>query len=151
MADSSDVITTLNNLIETCKDRQAGYQTAADGVKNRDLKSLFQSYARQSGSYADELTQEVRRRGGDPEQRGSVAGWFFRGWMNVKAVIAGGSEGSVVAECERGEDSARSNYENALKENLPADIRAVIQRQYAGIREGHDRTRALEVAASGRT
>jgi uncharacterized protein (TIGR02284 family) len=47
MADNDNVISTLNNLIETCKDGQNGFQTAAEGVKRSDLKSLFAEYALQ--------------------------------------------------------------------------------------------------------
>ncbi|HXG11514.1 MAG TPA: PA2169 family four-helix-bundle protein [Gemmataceae bacterium] len=143
-----EVIAVLNNLIETCKDRQYGYQTAAEAVSDSQLKMLFQAYEKQSAQYAAELQNEVRRLGGDPEKEGSLAGWFLRGWMNVKAAVSGGDEGAVIAECERGEDAAKSNYENALKEFLPADVQALIQRQFAGIREGHDRMRALEVTTS---
>ncbi|MDT7780122.1 MAG: hypothetical protein QOC99_2634, partial [Acidobacteriota bacterium] len=31
MASNEEVISTLNNLIETCRDGQNGFQTAADG------------------------------------------------------------------------------------------------------------------------
>jgi uncharacterized protein (TIGR02284 family) len=148
MQDNANVVSTLNNLIETLKDRDQGFQTAADAVKNADLKSLFQSYSRQSRQFSEELAREVRRLGGDPEKRGSVAGWFHRGWMNIKSAVTGGSESAIISEAERGEDSAKRNYESALKENLSTEARAIVQRQYAGIREGHDRVRALEVATS---
>jgi uncharacterized protein (TIGR02284 family) len=147
---NEEVIDILNNLIETCKDRQYGYQSAADGVEHNELKTLFRAYSKQSGEYAAELQNEVRRRGGDPERGGSTAGWFMRGWMNLKAAVTGGDEHALIAECERGEDSAKSNYENALKELLPLDVQTLVQRQFAGIKEGHDRMRALEVSGSAR-
>lgn len=147
-SNTDDVIGILNNLIETCKDRQYGYRTAAGAVSDNQLQMLFGAYEKQSDQYAAELQNEVRRLGGDPEKAGSLAGWFMRGWMNIKSAVSGGDESAVIAECERGEDSAKSNYENALKEFLPADVQALIQRQFAGVREGHDRMRALEVATS---
>jgi len=147
--EQDDVVTTLNQLIEACKDRESGYRTAADGVRNPELKALFHQYERQSADYATELQSEVRRLGADPEKEGTVAGWFFRGWLNIKAVVTGGDEAAVITECERGEDAARNNYQRALETPLPDEVRAVVQRQYAGIKEGHDRLRALEVAAGG--
>jgi uncharacterized protein (TIGR02284 family) len=148
-ADHIKVIATLNNLIETCKDGENGYQTAAHCVKNDDLKALFASYAKQRGLYAAELQGEVSRLGGDPEKTGSIAGALWRGWTNIKSAVTGGDEGAVIAECERGEDSAKKNYEEALHEGgLPADVQAMVERQYAGIKEAHDRIRALEVATS---
>lgn len=142
-----EVINVLNNLIETCKDREYGYRAAAEAVNDDQLKTLFRAYEKQSAQYAAELQDEVRRLGGDPDKGGSVAGWFMRGWMNIKSVVSG-DDSALVAECERGEDSAKSNYESALKEFLPADVQALIQRQFAGVREGHDRIRALEVTTS---
>src|SRR3712207_5374906 len=109
-----DVVTTLNMLIQACKDRELAYRTAAEGVRNPELKALFHGYERQSADFATELQGEVRRLGADPERTVTVAGWFFRGWLNVKATVTGGSEAAVLSECERGEDAARNNYRRAL-------------------------------------
>jgi uncharacterized protein (TIGR02284 family) len=147
MADNDNVISTLNNLIETCKDGQNGFQTAAEGVKRSDLKSLFAEYALQRSKFAGELQNEVTRLGGDPENTGSVAATLHRGWINIKSAVTGADENAVIAECERGEDSAVSNYQDALNDqNLPADIRSIVERQYTQIKEAHDRVRALERA-----
>jgi uncharacterized protein (TIGR02284 family) len=93
------------------------------------------------------LQAEVRRLGGDPEQTGSVAATLHRGWINLKSAMTGEDETAVLAECERGEDSAVSNYQSALAtDDLPADVRAVIERQYVQVQEAHDRIRNLEHA-----
>jgi uncharacterized protein (TIGR02284 family) len=147
MADNDNVISTLNNLIETCKDGQNGFQTAAEGVKRSDLKSLFAEYSLQRSKFAGELQTEVTRLGGDPENTGSVAATLHRGWINIKSAVTGADENAVIAECERGEDSAVSNYQDALKDqNLSTDIRSIVERQYTQIKEAHDRIRALERA-----
>jgi uncharacterized protein (TIGR02284 family) len=145
--DNSDVISTLNNLIETCKDGQNGFQTAADGVKNTELKTLFHAYGQQRAQFAAELQAEVRRLGGDPSQTGSVAATLHRGWINIKAAVTGEDEAAVIAECERGEDSAVRNYQEAINAGLPEDIRAIVERQYMEVKEAHDRIRALERAS----
>jgi uncharacterized protein (TIGR02284 family) len=147
MATNDDVISTLNNLIETCKDGQNGFQTAADGVKNSELKTLFNTYAKQRAQFAGDLQSEVRRLGGDPEKSGSVAATLHRGWINIKSTVTGEDESAVLAECERGEDSAVSNYQDALAANLPANVRDVVQRQFTQIKEAHDRIRSLEQAS----
>ena len=154
MADNDNVISVLNNLIETCKDGQNGFQTAAEGIKRSDIKSLFYQYSQQRAQFAGELQNEVRRLGGDPEQTGSVAATLHRGWINIKSAVTGEDENAVLAECERGEDSAVSNYKDALQDaNLPSDVRMVVERQYAQVQEAHDRIRNLERAtdASGNT
>ena len=149
MATKNDnVIATLNNLIETCKDGQNGFQAAADGVKNGDLKTLFHTYSQQRAAFVGELQNEVRRLGGDPEKTGSFAATLHRGWIDIKSAVTGEDEAAVISECERGEDSAKRNYEDALgDENLPGDIRTIVERQYAQVKEAHDRIRSLEKAA----
>ena len=150
MASNEEVISTLNGLIETCRDGQNGYQTAADGVRNSELKSLFYAYGQERAGFVGELQDEVRRLGGDPENTGSVAATLHRGWINIKSAVTGEDEAAVLAECERGEDSAVSNYKDALADaNLPTDVRAIIERQYAQVQEAHDRVRNLERATGG--
>ncbi len=146
--DNDDVISTLNNLIETCKDGENGFRTAADGVKNAELKTLFNTYSQQRAQFAAELQGEVRRLGGDPEKTGSVAATLHRGWINIKSTVTGEDEGAVIAECERGEDSAVRNYQDAMKETLPANVQSLVQRQFAQIKQAHDRIRDLERASS---
>ncbi|HEX8652338.1 MAG TPA: PA2169 family four-helix-bundle protein [Pyrinomonadaceae bacterium] len=145
--DKDDVISTLNNLIETCKDGQNGFQAAADGVKNSELKTLFHTYSRQRAQFAGELQAEVRRLGGDPEQTGSVAATLHRGWINIKSAVTGEDEAAVISECERGEDSAVRNYQDAINGGLPADVGTIVERQYTQVKEAHDRIRALERAS----
>lgn len=147
MTTNDDTISTLNNLIETCKDGENGFRTAADGVKNPELKTLFNTYAQQRAQFAAELQGEVRRLGGDPEKTGSIAATLHRGWINIKSAVTGEDEAAVVAECERGEDSAVSNYQDAMKENLPSDVSAIVQRQYGSVKEAHDRIRDLKQAS----
>jgi uncharacterized protein (TIGR02284 family) len=146
--DKDNAVSTLNNLIETCKDGQNGFQTAADGVRNGELKTLFHTYAQQRAQFAAELQAEVRRLGGDPEETGSIAAGLHRGWINIKSAVTGEDEKAVISECERGEDSAVRNYEDALgEEDLPQDIRSIVERQYTAVKEAHDRIRSLERAA----
>lgn len=147
MADNDNVISVLNNLIETCKDGQTGFQTAAEGITRSDVKSLFHQYSQQRAGFAGELQNEVRTLGGDPEQTGSVAATLHRGWINIKSAVTGSDENAVIAECERGEDSAVANYKDAIADQtLPANVRSVVERQYAQVKEAHDRVRNLERA-----
>jgi uncharacterized protein (TIGR02284 family) len=142
--DNDRVISTLNNLIETCKDGEQGFRTAADGVRSSDLKTLFHTYAQQRSRFAAELQSEVRRLGGDPERTGSTVGALHRGWIDIKSAVTGRDDNSIIAECERGEDSAVRNYEDALREHLPSDIQSIVGRQFNHIKEAHDRIRSLE-------
>jgi uncharacterized protein (TIGR02284 family) len=64
-------------------------------------------------------------------------------------VVSGGDDGAVIAGCERGEEAARAAYEAALAEPLSDDVRALAERQYAAVKAGRDRLRALGAVAAG--
>ncbi len=146
--DNDKVIATLNGLIETCKDGEYGFNAAADGLADTQVKSLFQQFSRQRGDMARELQSEVRRLGGDPEKSGSVAGAAHRGWINIKSVVTGKDDSSIIAEAERGEDSAKRMYEEALAEVLPTQTLALLREQSMKVHSTHDRVRSLERVAA---
>jgi uncharacterized protein (TIGR02284 family) len=134
----------LSSLIETCQDGQEGYQHAADQVKNIELKLLFSGLASQRRHFIAELQSLERTLGKTPAEEGSGAGALHRGWMDLKAALTGGDEHALLAECERGEDAAISEYREALThDEAPAKIRSVIQQQYSLLRSAHDRVRSM--------
>ncbi len=137
-------ISVLNDLIETCKDGQHGYSTAAKDTKDEELGRVFSQYAAQRGNYIREMQDLVRTLGGNPDKRGSISGSLHRGWIDLKAALTSHEPHAVLAECERGEDGAVHNYREALAcKELTNEAGALIQRQAAGIQEAHDRVREL--------
>lgn len=150
MADNKeDVISKLNNLIETCKDGEQGFRDAADGVERSDLKAIFNECCRQRAQFASELQMQVSRMGGEPEMSGSMGGSLHRGWINLKSALTGKDDHAILAECERGEDSAVKNYEDAMEADLPANLQAIIEQQYDAVLSSHNRMRALRDSSSG--
>jgi uncharacterized protein (TIGR02284 family) len=145
---NDDVISTLNGLIQTCKDGQEGFKEAAEGVERSDLKSLFYEFSQQRAQFAGELQNLVQTLGGDPENSGSFSGAIHRGWINIKSAVTGKDEASILNECERGEDSAKNTYKDALKESLPGYVLETIQTQYSSVQQAHDRIKALRDATN---
>lgn len=140
---NDDVISTLNGLIETCKDGQNGFKEAAEGVERSDLKSLFYEFGQQRAQFAGELQTLVQTLGGDPENSGSFAATLHRGWIDIKSAVTGKDEGAILNECERGEDSAKKMYKKALEQNLPANVQETVRTQYTSVQAAHDRVKAL--------
>jgi uncharacterized protein (TIGR02284 family) len=138
---NDNTISTLNNLIETCKDGEIGFKTAAEGLSNPAYKAKFLEYSQQRAGFARDLQARVRALGGDPEKTGSVSGSLHRGWIDIKSVVTGKSDHAILAEAERGEDVAKAAYEKAVKEALPADVAAIVQQQATKVREAHDHVR----------
>jgi uncharacterized protein (TIGR02284 family) len=138
----------LHRLIETCRDAERGFRTAAEAVSDPALERLFVTYAQQRREFARELEDELHRLGGDPPRGGSVLGALHRAVINLRAAVSGRDERAVIVETERSEGAARRSYEDALaRASLPADVRTVIDRQARHVREAHDRLRDLDRAA----
>ncbi len=143
-----EIISVLNELIETCKNGEHGFQTAAEGVRSDNLKSSFYEFSKQRAEFGVQLKDEVKSLGGDPEQSGTILGALHRGWIDLKSAISQNNESAVLAECERGEDYAVQAYEDALQKELPAQLRSVVQNQYNTVKTTHDKVRNLERVSS---
>lgn len=139
-----DVIGVLNDLIETSKDGEYGFAKSAERVKAPALKETLQRRSADCARGAAELQTLVVRFGGKPEEGGSAAGALHRGWVSIKEALTRGSgDHAVLEECERGEDTALAAYRKALKEELPAEVRQVLERQMQGVQANHDQIKAL--------
>ncbi|SAL12800.1 hypothetical protein AWB64_00555 [Caballeronia sordidicola] len=140
---STNIVSVLNDLIETSKDGEKGFRKAAADTKDASLQQLFTGRADDCARGASELQNVVQGLGGKPETGGSVGGALHRGWVDVKAAVSHRTDHAILEECERGEDVAKKNYREALDKELPADVRAVVERQYQGVIQNHDRIRDL--------
>lgn len=141
--EDQDVINTLNKLIETCKDGEYGFRSCSDAARRGDLRQLFASRAEDCRHAAVELQTLVRRMGGKAEDSGSAAGVVHRGWVAVKATLAGYTDLSLLEECERGEDVALRHYREALAEALPPNVLLVARQQFEGAQRNHAQIRML--------
>jgi uncharacterized protein (TIGR02284 family) len=148
MKEQKEIVSTIDNLIETLRDGQEGFKQAAEGVKAPQLKSLFNEYSSQRLQFVTELQSQASRLSrSEPEESGSAAGALHRAWINLKSAITSGDDHAILAECERGEDSAVEQYEEAMRDNLPAPLSDIVSRQYSDIKSAHDRIRTLRDTA----
>ena len=145
MFGKTDDLTVLKTLTSTLNDSVNGYREAAEHVDADDLKDLFTTLGERRQSASAELQSEVTRLGGDADQDGTVLGHVHQGWLDLKAAVTGRDDKATVNEVERGEDYLKEKFEEALKiDSLTGESRAVIERAYQSVREGHDRVSALK-------
>lgn len=148
---NDDVVDVLNDLLENARDGEYGFRTCAEQVETAGAKTLFASRAEGCRAAADELVRLIRTYGGEPASGGTAAGAMHRGWVQIKGTVGADSELSILESCERGEDTGIARYRKALKQALPADVRAVVQRQAEGAQKNHDQIRDLRNAARERS
>jgi uncharacterized protein (TIGR02284 family) len=146
MSNSSSCI--LNDLIETLKDGQEGFRAAAEDVEQSNLKTIFGELSLQRSKFAGELQTLARSLSGEePEETGSVAAAVHRGWIDLKAALVSRNAHAILAECERGEDSAVAEYRKAIESGkLPANVLETVKAQAAAVQESHDKIRGLRDA-----
>ena len=136
-------INVLQDLIETNRDGQHGFRTAAEDSKDAELSRVFTEFSTQRTTFVAELQDRVRGLGGDADKSGSVSGSLHRGWIDLKAAISSNEPHAVLSEAERGEDAAVKAYREALEENIDPISRGIISRQYASVQAAHDRVKQL--------
>jgi uncharacterized protein (TIGR02284 family) len=140
---TDQVVEVLNDLLENSRDGEYGFRACAKEVESAQLKGVFESRASQCASAASELAGLIRQLGGKPSDSGTVSGAMHRGWVHVKGTVGADSPLSMLEECERGEDAAVARYRKALKADLPAEVRVIVQRQADGAQRNHDQIKAL--------
>jgi uncharacterized protein (TIGR02284 family) len=143
MALTHDVTDTLNELIQICRDGDAGFTAAAEAVDDPALRSELVEYSAQRRRFAEELQFRVASTGEDPVERGSIAGALHRGWIDLRTAIATNDRYAILSECERGEDAAVAAYRKAMESELPPEYDTIVQLQSEDVLRTHDRVKAL--------
>jgi uncharacterized protein (TIGR02284 family) len=142
MERNEKTIDVLNDLIRINNDRVEGYEKAVRETNENDvdLRNIFNRMAQESRNYTRELTEQVRRLGGEPASGTTASGKIYRTWMDIKSGFSRSERKSVLEECEFGEDAAQKAYDKALDpdNSLPPDVRTVVQEEKTNLRTAHD-------------
>jgi uncharacterized protein (TIGR02284 family) len=143
--DNNDQISTLNSLIGTTIDSVTGYEDSAQNIDNERFRQIFRERADERQKVVQELRNEVRRLGGNPEESGSFMGKAHQRFEDLKAAITGRDEKSIINEVERGEDYIKGKFESALESgDLSSEARQIVERCYQSVRAGHDQISQLK-------
>jgi uncharacterized protein (TIGR02284 family) len=138
-----NTLSVIEDLIETCKDGQKGYQDAASHVKRPDLKTYFNEQSLERSRFAGELQAELPRLG-EPDKKvsGSVSAALHRAWIDTKVSLGAGDK-AILESVEAGEDNAKEAYQKALSGSLPTNVAEIIRSQAASVQKAHDKVRML--------
>lgn len=139
------LISTLNDLIQISKDGEKGFLACADDAQERYVyyKEMFLERATDCAQTVLDLQDLVHRLGGEPTNHSTLSGAMHRQWLNLKSAITGRDDEAILAECAREEEMAVQAYRKALSQDLPNDVRLIIERQYQGVLTNHDKVRGL--------
>lgn len=133
-----EILDQLNKLLTSNHDAVRGYQTAADSVKDAELKGLFLAQSRQRADFATELDREIRALGGDADNGTSLASDLHRAWINIKSTISNATDKAVAEECQRGDSEALSEYKEVLEQtDIAASTRELLLNQKSKVELAH--------------
>jgi uncharacterized protein (TIGR02284 family) len=133
----------LNDLIELNIDSAKGFETAAAGVNDPSLREVFREIGPERRANAEELKGFLTANDEKPSHEGTFAGAAHRWWIDLRTKLSTNDSKVILEEAERGEDAIKHKYEDVLVETAGSPVNDVIQRQYDGVRRGHDRIRDL--------
>lgn len=146
----SDDKNAAKNLVTTLKDGQKGYTEAAEKLTGSDRPEWAQTmtqFAQQRATFAQEIVALGHAYGDDVDESSSVAAAAHRGWLAVKDLVTGDSPSGVLDAAVSGEDHSVRAYEDALKEDLSAGFRTVVERQHAEVVAARATVKALQTAS----
>ncbi|HLO82115.1 MAG TPA: PA2169 family four-helix-bundle protein [Chitinophagaceae bacterium] len=143
-----ELVQVLNDLVRINNDRVEGYERAIEDTKdgNQDLISVFNKMIDESRQYKSELVEAIGTLGGSADfEETTNSGKIYRFWMKIKETLSGGSRGSVLDDCEFGEDAAQKAYQEAIETDVAMDLdtRDLIITQKNALKNSHDKIKRL--------
>ncbi len=141
MADEQ--IDTLNSLLQTTIDSVKGYENSAQELSSGRIQEVFRQRANDRQQVVQQLSEEIRRLGGEPADSGSTMGEMHHVWEDLKGAITGHDDKAIINQTATAEDYLKEKYEGAL-DNLSGDSRQVVERCYQQVRQGHDQISQLK-------
>lgn len=141
-----ETITQLQGLIQANVDSRDGFRLAAESLDDLTLISAFDQIATDRDLQAEELESYVEWNGAKAMNEGSYAAAISRAWMSIRELLTSNDRYAILAEMERGEDSIKAAYEDALRNTGGSAMNDVLLRHYADVKASHDRIRDLRDA-----
>ena len=119
----------LNELIRINNDRISGYKRAVGACADSDLLTLFNSFIQTSRLNEIELHNLVEQIGGRPADGStSLAGKFYRAWIDLKTELRTSTRMTVLDYCNHGDQIALKAYFNILDDrDFNIDNEEIIQ------------------------
>ncbi|SRR5579884_799435 len=122
---NDEIVSALNDLIETDHNAIGAYNSAIDGLSDQpSVRDTFIQFRGDHERHIRELSPFVRQYGGEPEKKPGGMGLLQKGWTAVSKL--GGAD-AILSAMVSNEESAVSAYEEGASKNFPPDILQYVQ------------------------
>jgi uncharacterized protein (TIGR02284 family) len=135
---NTEIANLLNGLAEISRDSADSFKTCANNASDPALKSFFVDRAQSCEEAVDTLSVEVLHYGGNSDTSRSAEEGLLHILTNLKTAFTKKNNLAVLEECEMGEAAAVMAYENALRQEMPDSLRALLERLYEGVKKNHE-------------
>lgn len=137
------LVAILNRLLASLYDAENGYTVSGDNATSPELVAFFNLARTTRGELIDEISAEVRRLGGHPAGTGTAGGLLSRAWTDIKGMLSGREDLPALESCLAMEEATVREYDDALRADLPSDVREVLSRHRDALSDSRDRVRDL--------
>lgn len=119
---------TLKSLMQLDIDAVHAYTQAIENIEHRAVRDQLMAFRGDHERHVTELSQCIRRLGGDPpERQRDFKGFLIQGFTAVRSLT--GTEGALKA-MKSNEQTTNEHYREALEIQFPPDVRAVVERNF---------------------
>ena len=131
------ILENLSSLININLEVQSGYKSAAEIVRDKNLKEIFVIYIQRISEDINELKSLEKYLSGDKIMISHQLKEFpFK--------VLSADEISVLRKCENLEEKSLKEYEIILNEEFPVNIKEIFLKQYNRLQEVRLHMRSLE-------
>ena len=131
------ILDNLSSLININLEIQSGYKSAAEIVRDKNLKEIFVIYIQRISEDINELKSLEKYLSGDKIMISHQLKEFpFK--------VLSADEISVLRKCENLEEKSLKEYEIILNEEFPVNIKEIFLKQYNRLQEVRLHMRSLE-------
>lgn len=132
----------LKTVINALDDSQKGAAEIGERLKDPDLRRFFLAESLKRANFRGELENELHRHGvADVNGSGTMTGALYRAWAGLKSSLGGGDH-SLLSTAEEADDQTRQAYQDALKVDIPVQVRQLLVEQQTQILSARDYMRS---------
>lgn len=140
---SEEIVNLLQDLIQINLDSRDGFRMAAGAIEDMNLAGVFDFFAQQRETQANELSKLILRSGERPRREGTYLAALHRAWTEVRGILATDDRLAMLEEAERGEDAIVSAYRDAVQQAAGTPVHELLRQHSLHVKAGHDRIRDL--------
>lgn len=140
----SELVDTLQSLLQICRDGSAFYRETADKVDDTEAKATIEQMVRVRERLIEDFAGLLEQRGEEVPDSGTLVGTMQKLYADLRARFSGNADGIYISQLEEAEDRLLHRFEDAIVCSDSAEAKEVLRRYVPLARAAHERMRQLK-------